>query len=86
MISKGLDPNTKFDDPLKKKWVAILVKSGVYQDGDNSNDPDFIVDDMQAAFNLIQNHINGVDRSFKDKQDMSILTGRRRSQLMKRLN
>ena len=37
-----------------RNWKSILVKTGVYKDGvDDSNGADYIVDDMEAAYELI---------------------------------
>ena len=36
-----------------KNWISILVQTGVYKEGSDSNKADYIVEDLQAAYHLI---------------------------------
>jgi len=52
----GLDKEAaKNMDVSQKKWVSILVKTGVYneENGDSTNDADHVVQDLEAAFAVV---------------------------------
>jgi ribonucleotide monophosphatase NagD (HAD superfamily) len=37
----------------KNNWKTILVRTGVYKDGDSTNEADFVVNDFEEAYLLI---------------------------------
>lgn len=63
LIEQGKDPDqTKISNPLDKKWVTILVRTGVFKEGESTNNADYVVDDLKAAYEIIL-------KSFKVKEE-----------------
>ena len=39
--------------PLDKKWVSILVRTGVWKEGESTNGADYVVDGIKEAFEIV---------------------------------
>ena len=58
-----MNPATKIE-PKDKKWLTILVKTGVYKEeqGQDTNGADYVVTDLQAAFDIVLQSIEEIKK------------------------